>query len=185
MDQDETWHTGRPRRWPQCVRWGSSPSPKGHSPLNFWPISVVAKWLDGSRCHLVGRPLPNRHCVRWGSSSPPQKWAELPVFGPCLLWPNGWRDQDGTWHGSGPRPRPNCPRCGPSSPSPKRRHIPQFSAHFHCGQMAGCIKMPFAMEVGLSPGDFVLDEDTAPPPQKGTQSPIFRPCPLWPNGWMD
>jgi len=31
------------------------PSPKtGRSP-NFRPISVVAKWLDGSRCHLVGR----------------------------------------------------------------------------------------------------------------------------------
>ena len=30
------------------------PSPKGHSPPNFRPISVVAKWLDGSRCHLVG-----------------------------------------------------------------------------------------------------------------------------------
>jgi len=23
------------------------PPPKGHSPLNFWPMSVVAKWLDG------------------------------------------------------------------------------------------------------------------------------------------
>jgi len=20
------------------------------------------------------------------------------IFGPCLLWPNGWMDQDGTWH---------------------------------------------------------------------------------------
>jgi len=27
---------------------------RGTAP-NFWPISVVAKWLDGSRCHLVGR----------------------------------------------------------------------------------------------------------------------------------
>jgi len=27
---------------------------KGHS-RHFWPISVVAKWLDGSRCHLVER----------------------------------------------------------------------------------------------------------------------------------
>ena len=34
MDQDETWHVDRIR-------------PR--------PISVVAKWLDGSRCHLVGR----------------------------------------------------------------------------------------------------------------------------------
>ena len=55
MDQDETWHAGRPRPWPHCVRWGSSfPPPKGHTP-NFRPISVVAKWLDESRCHLVGR----------------------------------------------------------------------------------------------------------------------------------
>ena len=30
--------------------------------------------------------------------------------------------------------------------------------------------MPLGMEVGLGPGDFVLDGDPAPPPQKG-QSP--------------
>jgi len=40
------------------VRWGpSSPSPKGHSPPNFRPISVVAKWLDVLRCHLVWRKV--------------------------------------------------------------------------------------------------------------------------------
>jgi len=33
---------------------------------------------------------------------------------------------------------------------------PQFLAHFYCGQMAACIKMPLGMEVGYSPGDFVL-----------------------------
>jgi len=31
-----------------------APSKSGTAP-NFRPISVVAKWLDGSRCHLVGR----------------------------------------------------------------------------------------------------------------------------------
>jgi len=34
----------------------ASTPPKGHSgqpPPNLQPISVVAKWLDGSRCHLV------------------------------------------------------------------------------------------------------------------------------------
>jgi len=47
MDQDETWHAGRPRPWPQCFRWGPiSPSPKGAQPTNFWPISVMAKWLN-------------------------------------------------------------------------------------------------------------------------------------------
>jgi len=29
------------------------PPPKGHSPPNFQPISVAAKWLHGSRRHLV------------------------------------------------------------------------------------------------------------------------------------
>jgi len=28
---------------------------KGAEPPNFQPISVVDKWLDGSRCYLVGR----------------------------------------------------------------------------------------------------------------------------------
>ena len=32
-DQDKTWHAGRPRPWPHCVRWGpSSPSSKGAQP---------------------------------------------------------------------------------------------------------------------------------------------------------
>jgi len=42
----------------------------------------------------------------------------------------------------------------------------QFSAHFYCGQTAGCIKMPLGMEVGLSPRDFVLDGDPAPLPKR-------------------
>jgi len=35
--------------------------------------------------------------------------------------------------------------------------------------------MPLGMEVGLGPGDFVLDGDPAPLPKKGTP-PIFGPC---------
>jgi len=31
------------------------PPQRGTAPPNFRPIYVVAKWLDGSRCHLVGR----------------------------------------------------------------------------------------------------------------------------------
>jgi len=30
------------------------PPQKGTAP-NFRPVPVVAKWLEGSRCHLVGR----------------------------------------------------------------------------------------------------------------------------------
>ena len=36
------------------------------------------------------------------------------------------------------------------------------------------------MDVGLSPGDFVLDEDPVPPSQKGGGAPqIFGPCLLF------
>ena len=71
-------------------------------------------------------------------------------------------------------------------PSPKRGWSPQFLAHICYGQMAGWIKMPLGMEVGLTPGDFVLDRDPAPTPLKGhSPCPIFSPCLLWPNGWID
>jgi len=69
-----------------------------------------------------------------------------------------------------------------------------------CGQMAGWIQMPLGMEVYLGPGDhFVLDANIYllldhsvrwtqfPSRKKGTAlpHPIFGPCLLWPNGWMD
>jgi len=48
---------------------------------------------------------------------------------------------------------------------------PQFSAHFYCGQTAGCIKMPLGTEVGLSSGDFMLHEHPAPSPKKRAEPP--------------
>jgi len=42
--------------------------------------------------------------------------------------------------------------------------------------MAGRIKMPLDMSVGLSPGDFMLDGDPAPLAKKGTEPTIFGPC---------
>jgi len=42
--------------------------------------------------------------------------------------------------------------------------------------MAAWITMSLGVEVGLGPGDFVLDGDPAPPAQKGAQPPPnFRP----------
>jgi len=110
----------------------------------------------------------------------PKRGRSPQKFCPCLLWPNGWMDQDGTWHGCRPQSRRLCVRWGPS-PSPKsgRSPSPQFSAHFYCGQTAGCIKMSLGMEIGLSPGDFVLDGNPAPLPKRGwslgAYSPHFRP----------
>jgi len=72
------------------------------------------------------------------------------------------------------------------APPPKKRHSPQFSVHVYCGQTAVCVRISLGPEVGLSLGDIVLDGDPAPPPEKRAQShPIFGPCLLWPNGWMD
>jgi len=78
-----------------------------------------------------------------------------PVCNAGVMWPNGWMDQDETWHAGRLRPWPHCVTWGPSSPSPKG-HSLQFLAHIYCGQTAGWIKMPLGIEVGLGPGHTVL-----------------------------
>jgi len=114
-----------------------------------------------------------------------------PIFGPCLLWPNGCMDQDATWYGGRPWPKPHCATWGPSTPSPKRGHSPQFSAHVCCGQTDGRIKnffnfqkfkMPLGMKVSVSPGPIVLHGDPAPLSQKGHSTPFFGSYLLWANG---
>jgi len=45
--------------------------------------------------------------------------------------------------------------------------------------------MSFGTEIGLGPGHIVLDGYLAPPKGHRSPSPIFGPCLLWPNGWMD
>jgi len=62
----------------------------------------------------------------WDPAIPPQKGggAPSPIIGPCLLWPNGWMDQDDTWRGDGPWSRPHCARWGTSSRPPKRGQSP-------------------------------------------------------------
>jgi len=167
-DQDETWHAARPRPWPHCVRWGPAvPFPKGHSPQFSAHICCgqMAAWIKMS----LGMELrlgPG-YFVLDGDPGPLPKRGRSPlqIFGLCLLRPNAWMDEAGTWQGFRPQPRRLCVRWGPS-PLPKKgtEPPPQFSAHFYCGQTAACIKMPLGMEVGLSPGDFVLDGD----PQRGT-----------------
>jgi len=54
MDQDETWHAGRPRPWPHWVRWGpSSPSPKGAQP----PPQFSAHTWYGQMAGWIKMPL--------------------------------------------------------------------------------------------------------------------------------
>jgi len=55
----------------------------------------------------------------------------------------------------------------------------------YCGQTVGWIKMSLGMEVGLGPGDIVLDGDPAPQNGGTAAPPLFGSCLLLPNGWMD
>jgi len=106
-----------------------------------------------------------------GTQPLPKKRAQTPIFGPCLLWPNGWTDQDATWYRSKPRPRRHFVRWGPNCP--QKRHNPyQFSAHVYCSHTAVCVRIPHGSEVGLSLGDIVSDGDPATPLLKG-HSPQF------------
>ena len=61
--------------------------------------------------------------VLYGTQPPAQKGAEPPIFGPCLLWPNGWMDQDATWYGGRPRPRQLCVRWGPKRLDGSKCHL--------------------------------------------------------------
>jgi len=57
--------------------WDPAPLPrKGGTAPNFWPMSVVTKWLDGSRCHLIldrEEGLSPGDIVLDGNLAPPKK----------------------------------------------------------------------------------------------------------------
>jgi len=127
MDQDETWHEGRPRPRPQCVgRESRSPLPKGAQPPNFRPMSVVAKRLTGSTCHLVyGRwtyASAQATLCKMGTQLP--QGAQPPQFSAhaCCGQTAGWiKMQLGTMVGLGPghivlQGDPAPPRRGTTPP---------------------------------------------------------------------
>jgi len=114
---------------------------------------------------------------------PPHKGGRAPsqIFGPCLLWPNGWMDQDGIWRRGGRWSTPHCvcARWRPSSPAQKGGSASNFRpisivAKRLYAVLISILRMPLGTEVGLSLGDIVLDGYPAPPPIKG-HSPNFRP----------
>jgi len=83
MDQDETWHRGRPRPRPHCIRWRPSPPPKkGHSiPLIFGPWLLWPNgWMDQDAIWYGSRPRPRPHCVRWGPSLRPKRTQQPPLL---------------------------------------------------------------------------------------------------------
>ena len=110
----------------------------------LWPNS----WMNQDATQYGGRPRPKPHCITRGPSSPkgavsssPKR--STPNFRPCLLWPNGLMGQDATWYRGRPRPGNIVLDGDPSPPPKKAQQPPYFSAHFHCGQRAGWIKISF------------------------------------------
>ena len=67
------------------------------------------------------------HIVLDGNAAPsPLKGHSPQIIGRCLLWPNGWLDQDATWYRDRLRTRRHCIRWGRSSSSPKGHSLPVF-----------------------------------------------------------
>ena len=100
--------------------------------VGLGPVHIV---LDGTIATEVRRPRPIYATIVFDvDPATPRKRAHPPhpTFGPCLLWPNGWMDEDAAWYGSRPRPRPHCTRRGPSSRE-RGTAAPLFSARVYCG----------------------------------------------------
>jgi len=121
-----------------CYSWGhNSPPLKGHSP-QFSAIVCCGQTAEWTKMPLgmdVGLGPARRLCVGWGPSyTPREKGHTHPhsIFGPCLLGPNGWVDEDATWYGSRPRHRPHCIRRDPRCPR-KGHSSPLSFAHVYCG----------------------------------------------------
>jgi len=107
-----------------------APPPKKGSPAQFSAHfycgqttgCVSATWYGG-----IGLS-PGDFVLDEDPAPSPKRGSPLQIFSPCLLWPNGWRDQDGTWHKGRPQPRRLCVTWGPSPILPKkgRSALPNF-----------------------------------------------------------
>ena len=155
------------------VRWGpSSPAPKrGRNSQFLAHICSVqtAGWIKMPLGREVGLS-PSDIVLDWDPAPPPQKGAESPIFGPCLLWPDGSMDQHATWHVGRSRPRPHCVRWGRSSPTTNRDGAP----HFRPISVVAKRRMDEDSTwygIDLSPGHIVLDGDPAPPAKEAEQPP--------------
>jgi len=76
---------------------------------NVRPIycGQTAEWIKMPLGTVIG--LGPSDIVLDGDPAPfPKTGQQPPIFGPSLLWPNGWMDQDAAWYGGMPRSRPHC-----------------------------------------------------------------------------
>jgi len=78
--------------------------PYAIGPLSVCPVLSVTLVYCGQMLGRIRNKLGMQvglgpgHIVLDGDPGPPPlKGLPSPIFGPYLLWPNGWMDQDATW----------------------------------------------------------------------------------------
>jgi len=146
-----------------------SPPKRGRAP-NFQPI--FNGWMHQYMPHGIEVCLSPGEFVLDGDPSP----LPPPIFGPLLLWPNGWMHQDAIWYGCRPQVSPL---------SPKRGGAPRI--------FGPCLLWPngWMHQDATSYGDrpqpkgLCVRWGPSPRPKKEAEPPIFGPCLLWPNGRVD
>jgi len=102
------------------------PPKKGHNPHFSAHVycGQTAGWMPlGTKVGLG----PGNIVLDADPTLSPKGHSPLSIFGLCLLWPNGWMDQDTTSFERRPRPRPHCITWGSVS-TKKGIALPQFSA---------------------------------------------------------
>ena len=99
MDQDATHYEGRPRPRQHCVWYGPSSTPRGRAPSLQFSAHVccgqTAGWIKTPLGTKVG--LGPGHVCYMGMQLPRHKGHSPPIFGPCLVWPNGRPSQLYCW----------------------------------------------------------------------------------------
>jgi len=163
-----------------CVRWGpSSPSPKGAQPPVFdqCRCGQTVGWTKMPLGTVVGL-RPGDFVFDGDGATPEKRHSPHPIFGPCLLWPSGWVDQDATWYGCRPRPRRLC-SMGSQLP-PKGAQTPVFCP---------CLLWPNGgmnedatwYESRPRPRPHCVRRGPSSPAKGAQQPPLFSPFLLWPR----
>ena len=126
MDQDGTWHGGGLGPGHIVLDGDSAPLPKKGTES---PSLIFGPFYSGQMVGCIKLSLgmevglgPDDIVLDGDPAPPAQKGggAPSPIFGRCLLWPNGWIDQDGTLRGGVAWSRPHCARWGYPAPLSKK-----------------------------------------------------------------
>jgi len=151
-------------------------SKRATAATNFQPMycGQTAGWIKIPLATEVG--LGPGDIALDGYPAPHPKGCTTLNFRPCLLWSNGWMDQDGTWYGGQPRPRPHCARWRLSSPCPEKGPQPPPSNFQPMSVVAKRLdRLRYHLIRRQASAQATLCNMGIQLPQKGTALPEFRP----------